>query len=199
MAWLQSQDLEYHNGDREGGLYYLLESEGQTVRLVEDAEIAEAMGKPPEGTRAYFRGRSLEKFGDQVESINWDRIVFGVPHTELEAKFSMPYLIARALVDGRVGLDAFTDDADLDAKVARYRHQGAAYALAPGRATGRPVHPTVFCFVRAPYRTPAVARPTADPPPPLVFYVPNPPPLLFGPVLREPTKPYKHRGGGGSL
>jgi 2-methylcitrate dehydratase PrpD len=45
------------------------------------------------------------------------RIVFGVPETELQAKFSMPYLIARALVDGRVGLDAFTDEAIEDESV----------------------------------------------------------------------------------
>lgn len=78
VTWLQSQDLEFHNVDRESGLYYLLESEGQTVRLVEDAEIAEAMTTPPAGTRAYFRGRSLEKFGEFVKSINWDRVVFAV-------------------------------------------------------------------------------------------------------------------------
>ncbi len=76
VTWLQSQDLEYHNVDRDSGLYYLLEAEGQTPRLVEDLEIAEAMTKPPDGTRAYFRGRALEKYGDQVKSINWDRIVF---------------------------------------------------------------------------------------------------------------------------
>jgi len=78
MTWLQSQDLEYHNVDRESGLYYLLEAEGQTLRLVEDEEIAEAMAAPPVGTRAYFRGRSLEKFGDSVKSINWDRVVFSI-------------------------------------------------------------------------------------------------------------------------
>lgn len=39
------------------------------------------------------------------------RIVFRVPRTELEAKFSMPYLLARALVSGSVDLDAFTDEA----------------------------------------------------------------------------------------
>ena len=55
---------------------------------------------------------------DEVESVEVEvtdrvlgRIVFGVPETELQAKFSMPYLISRALVDGRVGLDAFTDEA----------------------------------------------------------------------------------------
>ena len=78
VIWMQSQDLEYHNVDRDNGLYYLLEAEGQTLRLVEDAEIADAMSTPPVGTRAYFRGRSLEKFGEHVKSINWDRVVFGV-------------------------------------------------------------------------------------------------------------------------
>ena len=76
LTWLQSQDLEYHNVDREQGLYYLLESQGKMVRLVGDEEVAEAMASPPPGTRAYFRGRCLEKFRDEVTSINWDRIVF---------------------------------------------------------------------------------------------------------------------------
>ena len=76
LFWMQSQDLEYSNVDRESGLYYLLESQGYMVRLVGDDEIATAMSEPPSGTRAYFRGRSLEKFGEYVSSINWDRIVF---------------------------------------------------------------------------------------------------------------------------
>ncbi len=46
------------------------------MRLVNDEEIAGAMAEPPSGTRAYFRGRSLEKFGEHVSSISWDRIVF---------------------------------------------------------------------------------------------------------------------------
>ena len=76
LAWLQSQDLEYHNVDRREGLYWLLESQGRAVRLVGDDEIAAAMSAPPSDTRAYFRGRCLEKFTDAVQSINWDRIVF---------------------------------------------------------------------------------------------------------------------------
>lgn len=76
LFWMQSQDLEYSNVDRDAGLYYLLESQGYMVRLVGDDEIATAMSEPPSGTRAYFRGRSLEKFGEYVSSINWDRIVF---------------------------------------------------------------------------------------------------------------------------
>lgn len=56
----------------------------------------------------------LESVDVEVTDRVLDRIVFGVPETDLQAKFSMPYLIARALVDGRVGLDAFTDEAIAD-------------------------------------------------------------------------------------
>ncbi len=78
LSWMQSQDLEYHNVDQDSGLYYLLEAQGKMVRLVGDEEIAGAMSVPPSDTRAYFRGQCLEKFGDAVKSINWDRIVFAV-------------------------------------------------------------------------------------------------------------------------
>ena len=60
---------------------------------------------------------TIEAVDVEVTDRTFERIVFGVPRTELEAKFSMPYLIARALVDGRVGLDAFTDEAIGDAGV----------------------------------------------------------------------------------
>ncbi|MDH3302234.1 MAG: proteasome accessory factor PafA2 family protein, partial [Acidimicrobiia bacterium] len=33
---------------------------------------------PPEDTRAYCRGRCLEKFADNVVAANWDSIVFDV-------------------------------------------------------------------------------------------------------------------------
>jgi 2-methylcitrate dehydratase PrpD len=38
-------------------------------------------------------------------------LTFRVPRTGLEGKFSMPYLIARALIDGKVMLETFTDEA----------------------------------------------------------------------------------------
>jgi proteasome accessory factor A len=76
LVWLQSQDLEYHNVDRDEGLYNMLEAQGRMVRVVVDDEIATAMSSPPSDTRAYFRGKCLEKFGSDVKSINWDRIVF---------------------------------------------------------------------------------------------------------------------------
>lgn len=112
LAWLQSQDLEYHNVDREAGLYYLLESQGKMVRLVGDEEIAGAMFSPPSDTRAYFRGRCLEKFGSDVKSINWDRIVFstnGKQHS-VDLKDLVEMEVVRrynAVLDESESLEAF--------------------------------------------------------------------------------------------
>ncbi len=77
-VWLQSQDLEYSNIDPEEGLYLLLEAQGQMTRLVGEEEVLRGMTRPPADTRAYFRGRCLERFGAAVRSLNWDSIEFSV-------------------------------------------------------------------------------------------------------------------------
>jgi 2-methylcitrate dehydratase PrpD len=63
---------------------------------------------------------------EMVESIDvgvarhtFERIVFRVPENGLQGKFSMPYLLARAIIDGRLFLDAFTDSAVRDTNVLR--------------------------------------------------------------------------------
>jgi 2-methylcitrate dehydratase PrpD len=63
---------------------------------------------------------------EMVESINvgvarhtFERIIFGVPENGLQGKFSMPYLLARAIIDGKLFLDAFTDSAVKDKEVLR--------------------------------------------------------------------------------
>ena len=55
--------------------------------------------------------------------------------------------------------DGWATEADLDAKLTRYRLQGASYALALAEATGEPVARCVFLFL-AP--TGAVARDVDD-------------------------------------
>ena len=77
-SWLQSQDLEYHNIDPERGLYLLLETQGQVARLTREEEVVRAAVVPPQGTRAHFRGRCLEKFGGAIRSLNWDSIEFNL-------------------------------------------------------------------------------------------------------------------------
>jgi Pup amidohydrolase len=74
--WLQAIDLEYHNIDLERGLFYELLRQGSVRRVVEEHEIHAAIFSPPETTRAFFRGRAVARFNEQIESIQWNEIVF---------------------------------------------------------------------------------------------------------------------------
>jgi proteasome accessory factor PafA2 len=74
--WLQAIDLEYHNLDLDSGLYYELARQGSVRRMVSEDDIRTAIFGPPETTRAFFRGRAVARFNDEVESIQWDEIVF---------------------------------------------------------------------------------------------------------------------------
>jgi proteasome accessory factor A len=74
--WLQSIDLEYHNLDLECGLYYELVRKDLMRRFTSEEEIKTAIFSPPETTRAFFRGRSVARFNDEISSIQWDEIVF---------------------------------------------------------------------------------------------------------------------------
>ena len=47
-------------------------------RLVSDEEVAAAMTSPPTTTRAYFRGRCLQKWASAIVAANWDSLVFDV-------------------------------------------------------------------------------------------------------------------------
>jgi proteasome accessory factor A len=74
--WLQSIDLEYHNVDFERGLYYELARLDAVRRFVSENDIKTSIFNPPETTRAFFRGRSVARFNNEISSIQWDEIVF---------------------------------------------------------------------------------------------------------------------------
>jgi 2-methylcitrate dehydratase PrpD len=59
----------------------------------------------------------IEAVDVDVVKHTFDRIVFRVPQTGIQGKFCMPYLVSRAISDGRIGLDIFTDEAVRDQKV----------------------------------------------------------------------------------
>ena len=40
------------------------------------------MHDPPEDTRAYFRGRCLEKYAAHVAAASWDSVIFDLPGRE---------------------------------------------------------------------------------------------------------------------
>jgi ATP-dependent exoDNAse (exonuclease V) beta subunit len=70
-----------------------------------------------------------------------------VDGTTLEGYVDLVYRRPDGLVVVDYKTDAWSDDAELAAKVARYRLQGAAYAVALEQATGAPVAECVFVFL----------------------------------------------------
>jgi len=74
--WMQSLDLEYHNLDPERGLYRGLEEEGRVLGLVSEEEIAHAMTRPPEKTRAAIRGQAVLRQKEQIKTIHWTGVEF---------------------------------------------------------------------------------------------------------------------------
>lgn len=77
-AKLRLIDLQYHDVDRTKGLFHRLVAGGRMRRLFNDDEIAHAAITPPNATRAYFRGRCVEKFGSSIVAANWDSLIFDV-------------------------------------------------------------------------------------------------------------------------
>ncbi|MEZ5216628.1 MAG: depupylase/deamidase Dop [Ilumatobacteraceae bacterium] len=78
-ARLKAIDLQYHDmrpnkclADRAG-----------LERLIPIAEVRAAMVEPPESTRAYFRGRCLAKWPNEIVAANWDSLVFDVGNDPL--------------------------------------------------------------------------------------------------------------------
>ncbi len=72
--WLQSLDLAYHRLDREKGLYYALEQAGSMLGVPDDVLVRRAISDPPRTTRAYIRGRCIQKFAASVVAAQWDHI-----------------------------------------------------------------------------------------------------------------------------
>jgi proteasome accessory factor PafA2 len=84
-AKLHLIDLQYADLRPEKGLYHRLLRLGRMERLLEDASVTAAMHDPPEDTRAYFRGRCLDKYPDSIAAASWDSVIFDLPgHDSLQ-------------------------------------------------------------------------------------------------------------------
>ncbi|MGZ8899230.1 MAG: proteasome accessory factor PafA2 family protein [Limisphaerales bacterium] len=92
--WLHSLDLEYSRLDFAEGLYYGLEQSGAVLPGV-SAEVAErAMRQPPASTRAYIRGRCIQKFSSAVLAAQWDHITLEGADGQSPIKISLLDLFA---------------------------------------------------------------------------------------------------------
>jgi proteasome accessory factor A len=81
-AKLHLVDLQYADIRPGRGLYNKLVALGEVDRLLTDEEIAAAVHQPPTDTRAYFRGRCLEQYAEQIAAASWDSVIFDLPGRE---------------------------------------------------------------------------------------------------------------------
>ncbi|HUR77725.1 MAG TPA: depupylase/deamidase Dop [Acidimicrobiales bacterium] len=76
MEWgnarLRAMDIQYHDLRPATSLFHRMKME----TLIDEADVIEAVNEPPRDTRAYFRGKCLQKWGTSVAAANWDSIVF---------------------------------------------------------------------------------------------------------------------------
>ncbi len=77
---LKAIDLQYHDmrADRCLALRVGLDT------IVEVADVESAMTRPPTTTRAYFRGRCLDKYPNDIVAANWDSLVFDIGRDPLK-------------------------------------------------------------------------------------------------------------------
>ena len=112
-------DLQYHDLRPHRSLYQRLVGSARMRRLVSDAEVRAAVGDPPEDTRAYFRGRCLAQYAEDVAAASWDSVIFDVPgHDALQR---VPTLEPLRGTRAHVGdlMDASPTAGDLLARLSR--------------------------------------------------------------------------------
>ncbi|MDN5932004.1 MAG: proteasome accessory factor PafA2 family protein, partial [Pseudonocardia sp.] len=76
-------DLQYADVRMAKGLYNRLVTRGSIKRLVSEEAVTAAMTQPPEDTRAYFRGRCLERYPADVAAASWDSVIFDLGRESL--------------------------------------------------------------------------------------------------------------------
>jgi proteasome accessory factor A len=76
LAWndakLAALDLQYHDVRPGRSLFARVGTE----RLVDEGSVVRAMTEPPTTTRAYFRGKCLQRWAPSISAANWDSLVF---------------------------------------------------------------------------------------------------------------------------
>ncbi|GIG28855.1 depupylase/deamidase Dop [Cellulomonas marina] len=76
---LAAVDLQWSDLRPERGLYHRLVGAGAVELLLAPDDVSAAVRRPPEATRAYFRGEAVARYGGHISAASWDSIVFDVP------------------------------------------------------------------------------------------------------------------------
>src|SRR5690349_6511789 len=76
---LRAIDIQWSDVRPDRGIFHKLRAAGRFEELVPEAVVLEAVREPPVDTRAFFRGKCLEKYPDQIAAASWDSVIFDIP------------------------------------------------------------------------------------------------------------------------
>jgi proteasome accessory factor A len=69
---LAAMDLQYHDVSPQRSLHARIGAE----QLLDPESVDRAVTEPPDTTRAYFRGKCLQRWSSSIAAANWDSLVF---------------------------------------------------------------------------------------------------------------------------
>jgi len=77
-------DLQWSDVRPDKGLAQRLYARDRFRRVVSDSDILAAVTTPPEDTRAWFRGRCVDRFPAEVVAASWDSVIFDTGEQSLQ-------------------------------------------------------------------------------------------------------------------
>ena len=108
-------DLQWADLRQDKGLYYRLAARGAIQTIFSQEEINRAVTEPPEDTRAYLRGKTLQRYAPYVVAANWDALSFSVPGARKISRIFLPEPLdgtrrdVGELFDAQLEIDEFID------------------------------------------------------------------------------------------
>jgi proteasome accessory factor A len=76
---LRAVDIQWSDVRPGKGIFHKLRAAGRFEELVSQDAVLEAVYEPPHDTRAYFRGKCLAKYPEQIAAASWDSVIFDIP------------------------------------------------------------------------------------------------------------------------
>lgn len=104
---LKAIDLMYHSLDPK----VCLASKMGLHEMFDEKAVIHAAQQPPDTTRAYFRGRVVDKWSGHIVNANWDSIVFDVANRPLQKVYmNEPLKGTRELTQGIIDSSASVEE-----------------------------------------------------------------------------------------
>ena len=78
---LSAVDLQYADLRADKGLARVMQARGRMETLFTDEQVLAAASAPPSDTRAYFRGRCMREYTNEIAAASWDSVIFDLGDT----------------------------------------------------------------------------------------------------------------------